>query len=199
MNTYLTPAGMETSSFNKNEKLQTLENTNTENNVCQNHFPQKMFLQNQLEGYYNIEKAKKSAKIQNKPLFLRFINIRSKNCKKMNAKICKNIRVLEVLNKYYVVAVLCVSDKEKLSKNEWYHSKYDGKFIRTVGQQNADYQITKYFNNIHPFHVLTGVSDTLLVPPKGFELDVNNFITFLENGAKAFIKSEKKEVEEVLK
>ncbi|AOW18141.1 hypothetical protein LPB03_12060 [Polaribacter vadi] len=198
MNPNVSSAGMVTNSFNNINKPQNPENTKIENNVCQNLFPQKIFLQNGLEGYYNIKDAKKIAKMQNKPIFIRFTNIRSKNCKKMNAKICKDIRVLEVLNKYYVVVVLCVSNKEKLSKKEWYNSKYDGKLIRSVGQQNADYQITQYFNNIQPFHVLTDANDTLLAPPKGFDLDVNNFISFLENGAKTFIKANIKVLEEVL-
>ena len=186
MSAYLSSSGTITTSFKK--VITTTEASVLPvviHNETINKASKKMFASDRLEAYTNIEEAKQSAKIQNKPIFTSFINQRSKNCKKMNAKICKNSRVLKILNKYYVVLILCCSDKNSLSKQEHYKSKYDGKLIRTIGSKNNDYQITQFFNNIQPFYALTDANQKLLIPPKGYDLEVSNFITFLKKGIKS--------------
>lgn len=74
--------------------------------------------------------------------------------------------------------------KRNYLKKEWYVSEYDGKTKKSIGKQNADYQIVAYNNNAQPFYVLIDADGQKLVEPKAYDLDVNNFITFLESGLK---------------
>tara|TARA_R110002049_G_scaffold337_3_gene2000 strand:+ start:458 stop:1048 length:591 start_codon:yes stop_codon:yes gene_type:complete len=194
MNANVSSAGMVIEPFKRNLTPKFSTSKGIENATA---LPRETNFPNGLLEYYNWKDAKQMAKKQNKPIFIRFTNERSKNCNKMIAKICKNVEVLKILSKHYIVLVLNVSDKTMLSKKERYKSPYDGKLIRTVGRKNADYQVTQYFNNLQPFHVLTDVNDTLLTQPKGFDLEVNNFIEFLENGIRSFKKLKKKEAEKV--
>jgi hypothetical protein len=53
-----------------------------------------VYLSNSLYEYINILEATKNARNQNNPVFIRFTNIRSNNCKKMDTEICNSERVL---------------------------------------------------------------------------------------------------------
>ena len=49
---------------------------------------------------------------------------------------------------------LYIDDKTMLPEDEWYISQYDGKIKKSIGKQNADFQIIKFNNNAQPFYVV---------------------------------------------
>jgi thiol:disulfide interchange protein DsbD len=77
---------------------------------------------------------------------------------------------------------LYVDDKTELPEAEWYESSYDGKVKKTIGKQNADLQISRLNNNAQPFYVLLGKNEEVLLPPKAYDLDVQNFVDYLDQG-----------------
>lgn len=135
-----------------------------------------------LQGYFDLEQAKQCAKALNKPIFIDFTGHGCVNCRAMEARVWSDPNVLRILNEDYVVVALYVDEKIELPEPEWYVSEYDGKTKKTMGKQNADYQITKFTNNAQPFYVLMSPDEDLLVPPKAYDLDINNFVEFLESG-----------------
>ncbi|AXP80864.1 Thiol:disulfide interchange protein DsbD precursor [Mariniflexile rhizosphaerae] len=137
-----------------------------------------------LQGYFDLEQAKACAKAQNKPIFIDFTGHGCVNCREMEARVWSDPRLLKILNEDYVVVALYVDEKTELPEKEWYVSEYDGKTKKSIGKQNADYQIVAYNNNAQPFYVLIDADGQKLVEPKAYDLDVNNFITFLESGLK---------------
>jgi thiol:disulfide interchange protein DsbD len=139
-----------------------------------------------LEGYFDLEQAKACAKAQNKPIFIDFTGHGCVNCRAMEARVWSDTRVLSILKNYYVVVALYVDEKTELPAEDWYVSEYDGKTKKSIGKQNADFQIVKYNNNAQPLYVLMGPDGENLVPPKAYDLNVNNFTTFLENGLDQF-------------
>lgn len=189
MSTNLISAGVIRASFTSNvkEEAKTPERITIKNEESVN-IPEEIYLPNGLHGYFNLEKAKECSKILNRPILLSFMNNKSQNCKKMNLKVFTNPGIIEIIKEYFVVLVLCVNDKMRLPEEEWYKSEFDGNVIRTIGAQNADYQITKFFNTVQPFYVIVNQKISLLTVPKGYDLNPNNFVTFLENGYKTFIK-----------
>ena len=141
-----------------------------------------LHLPHDLQGYFDLEQAITCAKAQSKPIFIDFTGHGCVNCREMEARVWSDPNVLRILNEDYVVVALYVDEKTELPEPEWYVSDYDGKTKKTMGKQNADYQITKFTNNAQPFYVLMSPDEDVLVPPKAYDLEIQNFIAFLESG-----------------
>ena len=97
---------------------------------------------------------------------------------------------LKILKEDYVVGLHYVEGKTALSEPEWYVSEYDGKTKKTIGKQNADYQIVAYNNNAQPLYALINAEGENLVPPKAYDLGIQNFVEFLESGLEQFSNNE---------
>jgi thiol:disulfide interchange protein DsbD len=75
-----------------------------------------------------------------------------------------------------------VDDKTELPQSEWYVSPYDKKEKKTIGKQNADLQVRDYQSNSQPMYVLLAPDGSLLAPPRSYDLDVQEFVKFLDSG-----------------
>jgi thiol:disulfide interchange protein DsbD len=139
-----------------------------------------------IKGYFDYEQAIQCAREKNKPLFIDFTGHGCVNCREMEARVWSDPEVLKILKNDYIVVALYVDDKTDLPESAWYTSTYDDKVKKSIGKQNADFQITKYNNNAQPFYVLLDQEENLLVSPKAYDLSIRNFIDFLEEGKKNF-------------
>ncbi len=139
-----------------------------------------------LQGYFDMDEAKAAAKAQNKPLFIDFTGHGCVNCREMESNVWSNPEVLRRLRDDYVIVAMYVDDKTKLPKEEWIVSNYDGKTKKTLGKKNANYQIEKYNINAQPYYVLLDNEGQALHTPTAYDLNVDNFIKFLDEGVKNF-------------
>lgn len=141
-----------------------------------------------INGYFDYKQALLCARQQNKPLFIDFTGHGCTNCREMEARVWSDPQVLKRLKEDFVVVALYVDDKTELPESEWYTSKYDKKVKKTIGKQNADLQIANLNNNAQPFYVLVGTDskESVLVSPKPYDLKVENFIKFLDEGKQKF-------------
>ena len=139
-----------------------------------------------LKGYFDYDQAVACSRKQNKPIFIDFTGHGCVNCREMEANVWSDPRVLKVLRNKYVILALYVDDKFKLPKDEWVKSSYNGKMMRTLGKKDADFQITKFGVNAQPFYVLMDNKGNVLVQPKAYDLNVDHFIKFLNDGVKNF-------------
>ena len=139
-----------------------------------------------IKGYFDYEQAIQCAREKNKPLFIDFTGHGCVNCREMEARVWSDPEVLKILRNDYIVVALYVDDKTDLPEIDWYTSTYDNKVKKSIGKQNADFQITKYNNNAQPFYVLLDKDENLLVSPKAYDLNIRNFVDFLEEGKKNF-------------
>jgi len=139
-----------------------------------------------LEGYYDLEQGMACAKKLNKPVLLDFKGHSCANCKKMENEVWSDSEVLEKLNEDYIIIALYVDERRKLPESEWYTSTNDGKVKKTVGKQNADFQISKYGVNSQPYYVLVDTDGNELTKPMGYDQDKNKFKKFLDLGVEAF-------------
>ncbi|GAB2849115.1 protein-disulfide reductase DsbD family protein [Hymenobacter ruber] len=146
-------------------------------------------LPHNLNGYFDLEQAKRVARLQHKPIFVDFTGHACVNCRKMEATVWSDPQVLTQLRNDYVVVALYVDDKTELPQNEWYTSTHDKQLKTTLGKQNADLQITRYGINAQPYYVILDADDATnkpLVTPIAYEPDVAQFSTFLQAGSKQF-------------
>lgn len=141
-----------------------------------------------LNGYFDYEQGLACAKKLNKPVFIDFTGHGCVNCREMEARVWSDPQVLKRLKDEFVVIALYVDDKTKLPESEWITSKYDGKVKKTIGKKYADFQINRFNVNAQPYYVLLDTNGELLVPPKAYDLNVNNFVQFLDAALVEFKK-----------
>lgn len=142
-----------------------------------------------IQGFFDFEEALACARKQDKPLFIDFTGHGCVNCREMEANVWSDPEVLKRLKNDYVVVALYVDEKTVLPKDQWYTSAYDGKVKKTMGKQNLDFMIQKLNANAQPFYTLLGKNGELLAAPKGYDLDIAEFISFLDEGKKNFQKA----------
>lgn len=139
-----------------------------------------------LEGYFDYEQGLACAAQQHKPVFIDFTGHGCVNCREMEARVWSDPRVLKKLREEFVIVALYVDDKTQLPESEWITSTYDGKVKKTIGKKYADFQISRFNVNAQPYYVLLDTKGNTLVPPKAYDLDVENFLAFLEAGLTEF-------------
>ncbi|NIK72598.1 thiol:disulfide interchange protein DsbD [Thermonema lapsum] len=151
-------------------------------------------LPHNLRGFFDYEEAVAYARKVNKPLFIDFTGHGCVNCREMEAKVWSDPRVLKLLRDQYVVVALYVDDKTPLPQSEQYVSPYDGKVKNTIGRKFFDFQITEFGANAQPYYSLLDTDpnknprENLLLPPKGYDLNADAFVEFLEKGLEEYRK-----------
>jgi thiol:disulfide interchange protein DsbD len=145
-------------------------------------YADKFHLPHNLHGFFDYKQALAYSKKVNKPIFIDFTGHGCVNCREMEANVWSAPEVLKRLQNDYVVVALYADDKTELPENEWYTSAYDGKVKKTIGKQNTDLQITKYIANAQPLYVLIDGDEQKLTQPKAYDLNVDNFVKFLDEG-----------------
>lgn len=133
-----------------------------------------------IQGYFDYKQALKCAKIQKKPVFIDFTGHGCVNCREMEANVWSNEAVIKKLKNDFVVVALYVDDKTELPESEWYTSTYDGRVKKTIGKQNADFQITTYQNNAQPYYIIVDENGKTLAGPISYTTDVRAFLEFLK-------------------
>lgn len=141
-----------------------------------------------LEGYFDYEQALAVAKKVNKPLFIDFTGHGCVNCREMEAKVWIEQEVLNRFKDDFVMVALYIDERYELPESEWYTSDYDGKIKKTIGKQNADFQITRFKNNAQPYYVILDHNEKMLVEPVAYEPNVNRFVEFLDKAKAEFDK-----------
>ncbi len=141
-----------------------------------------------LNGYFDYEQGMACARKLNKPVFIDFTGHGCVNCREMEANVWSDPGVLKRLREQFIVIALYVDDKTPLPESEWITSTYDGKVKKTVGKKFADFQITHFNVNAQPFYVLLDHNGEKLVPPRAYNLDVDEFVAFLDKGIEEFKK-----------
>ena len=137
-----------------------------------------------LTGYFDFEQAKAAALKENKPLFIDFTGHGCVNCRKMEEYVWSDPAVLQRLKEDYIVVALYCDDKTELPASKWYTSKVDGQEKKTLGDQNLDFQISRFNSNAQPHYVLLDPRNDQkpMVQPVAFDANVSHFVSFLDKG-----------------
>ncbi|MDR7129819.1 thiol:disulfide interchange protein DsbD [Algoriphagus sp. 4150] len=139
-----------------------------------------------IQGYFDYEQAMRAAKKANKPLLIDFTGHGCVNCRKMEENVWVDAQVLKRLKEDFVMVALYIDERLELPESDWYTSEYDGKVKKTMGKQNADFQITRFKNNAQPYYVILDHNGNLLAPPKGYDTDIQAFVGFLDGAKERF-------------
>ncbi|WP_304064171.1 protein-disulfide reductase DsbD family protein [Pedobacter glucosidilyticus] len=135
-----------------------------------------------LDAFFDYEEGMAYAKSVNKPVLIDFTGHSCVNCRKMEASVWSNPEVLNILKKEYVLISLYVDDKTALPETEQYTSTFSGKKVKTLGNKWSDFQASKFKVNSQPYYVIVNDKEELLTKPEAFNLDISNYIRFLNEG-----------------
>ncbi|GAB3638453.1 hypothetical protein GCM10027422_40430 [Hymenobacter arcticus] len=139
-----------------------------------------------LDAYFDYNEARAYAKQVGKPILIDFTGNACVNCRKMEASVWPDPRVLQRLRNEFVLVQLYVDDKTDLPEAEQTMSKFSGKKIKTIGNKWSDFQATRYNANSQPFYVqLDPATERVLATPQGANYDPDNFVRFLDSGLAA--------------
>jgi len=139
-----------------------------------------------LDAFYDYEEGLAYAKSENKPILIDFTGWSCTNCRKMEASVWPDKEVLQRLREDYVIISLYVDDKTELAPEEKYVSSFSGKKINTIGQKWSDFQASKFGTNSQPYYVIADHDGKVLVPPQAYNLDISNYVKFLDSGKISF-------------
>ncbi|HKL67768.1 MAG TPA: cytochrome c biogenesis protein CcdA, partial [Bacteroidales bacterium] len=139
-----------------------------------------------LTGYYDLEQGLACARERNMPVFIDFKGHACSNCKEMEAKVWSDPGVLKRLNENFVIIALYCDDRTKLPEKEWIVSEFDGKVKKTIGQINTTHEIEMFGTNTQPLYVIADHEGNPLVEPMGHNLDIQEYIEWLDEGYSKF-------------
>lgn len=141
-----------------------------------------------LMAFTDYEEGMAAARKAGKPVFLDFTGLGCANCRKMEAGVWSDIQVQQRLANDFVKISLYVDDRTSLPEAEQFISSALGRerTIRTVGQKWSVFQAERYNMNTQPYYVILNHEEELLAPPRGYDLNIDKYIEFLEEGKSNF-------------
>lgn len=133
--------------------------------------------------YFDYNEALEIARKLKKPLMLDFTGINCVNCRKMEGSVWSDPQVMKRLKENFVIASLYI-DVHKgvdLQPDEQYYSEALGKKVTTLGDKNADLQVSVYNANTQPYYFFLDGNEKRLAPEGyGYDPSVKNFIELLD-------------------
>lgn len=138
---------------------------------------------NGLVTYFDYNEALEVARKTHKPLMLDFTGINCINCRKMEAQVWSDKEVMQLLKDRFIIASLFVDVHQgvDLPAAEQYYSKALGKNIETLGDRNADIQVTRFGANTQPYYFFLDSKEQRLLPDGyGYDPNIKKFKNLLQ-------------------
>ena len=132
-----------------------------------------------LTGYNNLEDGIAAAAASGKKVFVDITGHGCVNCREMEARVWSDPEVLRRLSEDFVIVSLYVDDKTKLPEDQWVTTE-DGKVLKDVGRVNSRMVLERFNVNSQPNYFILDGNGEILAGPRGYNLDVQEFVKFLE-------------------
>ncbi len=148
-------------------------------------YSDKLHLPHGLIGYFTMDEALTASKEQNKPIFFDFTGHGCVNCREMEARVWSDPKVLDMLRNEFVICSLYADDKMEVLPED-YMTLSNGKVLKGMGKINSRYVMERFKAASQPFYLVLDSNGNPLVEPMGYNLNVNDYIAFLQKGIDAF-------------
>ena len=132
--------------------------------------------------YFDYPEALAVARKVNKPLMLDFTGVNCVNCRKMEGQVWSDPQVMRRLKEDFVVVSLYVDVHNiDLQPSEQFYSKALDKQVETLGDKNADLQVSRFGANTQPYYFfLDGAENKLAEEGYGYDPSVPKFTELLD-------------------
>lgn len=117
-----------------------------------------------------------------KPVLLDFSGYACVNCRKMEGAVFDTQEVRAIIEDNYVLIKLMVDDKQDLPTPITVTENSRQVTLTTVGDKWSYLQRVKFDINSQPYYVLLDNNGKLLAPPRSYDENVTEFVTWLKEG-----------------
>ena len=138
-----------------------------------------LLLPHGLVAYDNLQDGLAAASASGKKVFVDITGHGCVNCREMEARVWSDPAVLAKLRNDFVIVALYVDDKTKLPESEWVKTP-SGRVLKDVGRVNSRIAIEEFGVNAQPNYFILAPDGTRLAGPRGYNLDIQGFLIFLE-------------------
>ncbi|MFI3269866.1 MAG: thioredoxin family protein, partial [Rikenellaceae bacterium] len=135
----------------------------------------------------DLETARKYAARAKKPILLDFTGYGCVNCREMEQRVWSDPRVERILREEYVVVALYMDDKEQLPESEWVTTD-SGRVLKSRGRVVSRFAKQRYGVNSQPTYIPIGNDGEPLTAAMGYNLDIDEYIQFLQSGVEQYRK-----------
>ena len=149
-------------------------------------YTDKLHLPHGIFGYFDLDQALRVAKKANRPVFVDFTGHGCVNCRNIESVVWADSRVRAKFAKEFVVVAQYVDDKVVKLHPEDIILDNDGEPITMLGKKAMFYAHHKFRENSQPAYFIIDVDGTILTGPIHYELNVENYLRFLDEGISLF-------------
>ncbi|MCF0173661.1 MAG: thioredoxin family protein, partial [Bacteroidales bacterium] len=137
-----------------------------------------------IEAFFDYNEAMEYARKVGKPVFVDFTGHGCVNCREMEQRVWSDPRVLKMMKNDYVICALYADDKKVVDQADWVTVE-GGKVLKTLGKINSHFALERFNVNAQPYYaILDPQTEQHKMPSRGYNLDVDAFIEFLQGGLK---------------
>lgn len=140
-------------------------------------------INNSMVTYFDYKEALDVARKLKKPLMLDFTGVNCINCRHMEGQVWSDPEVMKRLKNDFVIASLYIDVHSgvDIPISEQYYSQELKKQIETLGDLNADIQVSRFGSNSQPFYFFLDENEQRLAP-EGYPYDpsIPKFVEHLD-------------------
>ncbi len=138
-----------------------------------------------LNGWFTLEEGMEASKAEGKPIFLDITGKACTNCREMESRVWSDPEVLRRLRDDFVIVALYVDIHKEVPKEEQV-TLDNGKVLTELGSINARYVKDRFGVNAQPNYIILDSEGNPISPVRGYGLDIDGFVSFLDSGLRAF-------------
>jgi len=150
------------------------------------HYADKLHLPHGIFGYFDLDQALRVANKVYRPVFVDFTGHGCVNCRNVESAVWADPRVRASFAQNFVVVAKYVDDKVIKLHPEDVVLDNDGEPITMLGKKAMFYEQHKFKENSQPAYFIIDIDGSVLAGPIHYELNVENYLRFLEEGLRAF-------------
>jgi len=149
-------------------------------------YADKLHLPHGIFGYFDLDQALRVANKVHRPVFVDFTGHGCVNCRNVESAVWADSRVRTKFAQYFVVVAKYVDDKVIKLYPEDVVLDNDGDPITMLGKKAMFYEQHKFKENSQPAYFIIDIDGSILAGPIHYELNVENYLDFLEEGLRTF-------------
>ncbi|MEG2320859.1 MAG: cytochrome c biogenesis protein CcdA [Bacteroidales bacterium] len=139
-----------------------------------------------IPGFFDYKEALEYSVTVNKPVFIDFTGAACVNCREMESRVFSDPKIKSMLNNDFVFVSIYGDVKTEVPESDWV-TLPNGKVLKGLGKINTNFIMSKYNVNAMPYYIVVDATGKEVVEPRGYDLDKDAFVEFL-NGAIAAYK-----------
>jgi thiol:disulfide interchange protein DsbD len=151
-------------------------------------YTDKLHLPHGIFGYFDLDQALRVAAKANRPVFIDFTGHGCVNCRNIESAVWVDPRVRAKFAQEFVVVAQYVDDKVVKLNPEDQILDNNGEPITMLGKKAMFYEQNRYKENSQPCYFIVDVDGSVLTGPIHYELNVENYLKFLDEGVRLFQK-----------